>query len=181
VPSVSPVTGARNIPATPEQFTIPATPFQVTVSQGATFAEDAGVYDLTSGKFMSRGATATGAGVYAVNVVTGQYTFNTADSGHIVLISYAFSSATLGRTTTINNTTQSQSIPFKMRVYNPYQAIPGGATRLIGLDFPSVHFEELSLDFKVEDFMSHDLKGFASQDMIGGTMQTCIAYDSELG
>jgi hypothetical protein len=65
-----------------ESFTIPTTPFQVTVAQTATFLQDLGVIDLTAGKEMVEGATATGTGVYAVSA-SGVYTFNTADAGHI--------------------------------------------------------------------------------------------------
>jgi hypothetical protein len=51
----------------------------------------------------------------------------------------------------------------------------------VGLDFASVHFEELSLDFKVEDFAARGLKGFASQDMIGVTQRTVTYWSSEIG
>src|SRR4051812_8930659 len=117
IPNLTQVTGAPNV-AISEQFTIPSTPFQVTVANGATFKENAGVYDMTAGKWMKVGASASAAGIYSFNGVTGQYTFNTADSTHVVLISYTFSSATLGRTTTVNNTLQSQSVPYRVRLYN---------------------------------------------------------------
>jgi hypothetical protein len=53
--------------------------------------------------------------------------------------------------------------------------------RLVGLDFYSVHFEEIGFDFKTEDFAAVDLKGFASQDMIGVTQKVCDFWSSELG
>lgn len=176
VPGGTTVTGGRLVAIAEGPTTIPGTPFQVTVSQSANWAEDAGVLDLTAGVWMTRGATATGTGVYSV--AAGVYTFNTSDASHVVYISYAYTSASLGRTTTISNSIQSASTPFKLRVYDPYQ-VRGGTIRLAGLDFYSVHFEELSLDFKVEDFAAFGLKGVASQDMIGTSLKVCDAYDSE--
>lgn len=64
------------LPATSEAVTIPATPFRVNPVQAALFVEDAGVLDLTAGKWLTAvapGATPT-TGQYAVAtsaVVTG--------------------------------------------------------------------------------------------------------------
>jgi hypothetical protein len=161
--------------ATGEAGTIPTTPFQVTVANSAQFSEDGGVLDLTTGKWMNRGATSTATQVYAV--AAGIYTFNTADTGHLVSIVYSYTVASGVVTMTYNNTIQSQSVPFKLRVYNPYTL--NGASKLVGFDFQSAHFEKLSGAFKVEDFAEHDLEGFASQDMIGSTALIFKEYVGE--
>lgn len=82
------------------QTTVPSTPFQVTPTPpgSGTFYKDLGVVDLDAKKEMTCAATATGTGVYAVNESTGQYTFNTADATHNVLISYSYSVAGSGQT-----------------------------------------------------------------------------------
>src|SRR5438045_3993532 len=49
-------TGSRLI-APGEASAIPTTPFQITVTQSATFIEDAGVYNVTTGKWMTRSAS----------------------------------------------------------------------------------------------------------------------------
>lgn len=63
-------TSGQPLPVMSEPMTIPATPFQAIPVQGATFLEDAGLYDMTAGKWMvpvTRGTTPT----------TGQYTTTT--------------------------------------------------------------------------------------------------------
>src|SRR5216683_4974228 len=164
------------LPVIGEPITIAATN---TAANGATFIEDAGVYDFALNKWMDRVASGATTGQYSGPTAAGVYTFAAADIGHAANLYYSSSSATLGKTTTINNALQSQSVPFKLRVYTPY--LVAGAVRMVGLDFASVHFEELDLDFKVEDFSAHNLKGFASQDMIGSTQLTAKFFSSETG
>lgn len=165
------------LPAIAEQQTIATAAF--TVSQSAVFAEDGGVYDLTAGLWMTRVAAAPAVKQYS-GPAAGVYTCNAADNGHIVLVTYSYTPASpVGETTTVNNGIQDQSTAYKLRVYNPW--VVNGSTRLVGGDFASVHFEEIDLDFKVEDFAAKNLKAFASQDMIGGTLKTFTYWSSELG
>jgi hypothetical protein len=61
-----------------ERSAVPTTPFQVTVAQSATFSEDAGVFDVTAGKWLTQGRNRVRRrDQYAV--AAGVYTFNTAD------------------------------------------------------------------------------------------------------
>jgi hypothetical protein len=79
-----------------EAHTVPATPFQFTISppNSGVFSKDLGVkYNAltpvgTAGVALQRAATATGAGVYAVNEATGIYTFQTTDATALVVVSY---------------------------------------------------------------------------------------------
>jgi hypothetical protein len=165
------------LPAIAEQQTIAAAAF--TVSQSAVFAEDGGVYDLTAGKWMTRVASAPAVGQYS-GPAAGVYTCNATDNGHFVIATYSYTPASpVGETTTVSNAIQGQSTPYKLRVYDPW--VVNGATRLVGTDFLSVHFEEIDLDFKVEDFAVAHLKGFASQDMIGTSLNTMKYWSSEIG
>jgi hypothetical protein len=77
-----------------EAATIPATPFQVTAEQPyGRWASDEGVVYASTGTSLTQVASSPAAGQYAV--ASGLYTFNTADSGQEVLISYGYVPATL--------------------------------------------------------------------------------------
>jgi hypothetical protein len=164
-----------NFPAIGEQVTIAATN---TATNSATFVDDGGVYDLTAGLWMTRVASAPAAKQYS-GPAAGVYTFAGGDVGHVAYLNYTFSSATLGQTTTISNVLQSQSAAFKLRIYAPY--VVNGQNRCVGVDFQSVHSEEIDFDFKVEDFAAHALKFTATQDMIGSSALVAKLYTSELG
>lgn len=71
-----------------EAGSIPTTPFQVTVTQSATWDTDLGVRFSTSGLPLARVASGPAANQYSV--AAGVYTFNSADTGKGVLISYAY-------------------------------------------------------------------------------------------
>lgn len=159
---VTPVTGSTvGVPG--EISTIPTTPFQVTVANGGTFAQDHGVLDLTTNLWMTRAATATGTGVYAVNTTTGQYTFNTADSGHKVAIAYSYTSASLGKTIAVVNTNAALVTGIQMVVYGP-----GAAGRLCGVKFYSVFFPKIGFSLKPADFTAQNLEFFATEDGTSG-------------
>jgi hypothetical protein len=106
------------LPAIAEQQTIATAAF--TVSQSAVFTEDGGVLDLTAGKWMTRVASAPAAKQYS-GPAAGVYTCNAADNGHVVWVTYSYTPASpVGETTTVSNSIQSQAIPYKLRVYNPW-------------------------------------------------------------
>jgi hypothetical protein len=159
---VTPVAGSTvGVPG--EISTIPTTPFQVTVANGATFAADHGVLDLTTGLWMTRAATATGTGVYAVNATTGQYTFNTADSAHKVAIAYAYTSALLGKTVAVVNTNCVLATGIQMSVYGP-----GAAGKLFGVKFYSVFMPKIGFSLKPADFKAQNVEFFAAEDGTSG-------------
>lgn len=155
---ISSVTG-QTLPATGEAWTIPTTPFQVTVSQSATWVEDGGVLDYTTGKWMTRAASATGTGIYSV--AAGVYTFNTADAGHNISIVYSYT-GTGGFTLALNNATMGPSTGYAVRIYNQYTI--NGAVKAYGFKFPNVHFEKLSVAMKSEDWAEQSLDGIVAQD-----------------
>ena len=156
---------------TGELFTVPTTPFQVTVANGATFYEDLGVIDLTTGKQMARGATATGTGVYAVNTATGIYTFNTADASHNVSINYSYTGAAVGKTVSLNNTVMGQSTAFILAVYNVY----GG--KGFGWRFPAVHLPKLGLALKAEAYTEQDLEFIVVQDTASAKVMDLYTHE----
>jgi hypothetical protein len=138
-----------------ESGTIPTTPFQITVANSATWVADLGVLDTTTGLYMTRGATATGTGVYAV--AAGVYTFNTADASHTVKISYRYSVAGSGSTYTLDNSLMTSSTAFGMDLLET-------GMRVV---LPAVHIPKLSFGLKGEGWNEFGLDYEAVQDANG--------------
>ena len=137
-----------------ETSVIPTTPFQITVINGATFSVDLGVYNATTGLYMTRGATATGAGVYAVNTTTGVYTFNTADVGSKVRISYTYTATTTTNSTvTQTNPLLGAGIVFGLQLVNTTPVVVAGALvqKSLKLAFPAVQASKLNMPLKLDD------------------------------
>lgn len=148
------VTGVRDYAAT-----IPTTPFQVTVPNSATWTVDLGVRDTTTGLLMTRAATATGTGVYAV--AAGVYTFNTADSGHGVQISYEYSTAGSGSTITVTNSVMTTSTAFGMDLFNTTSG------KILTVRLPAVHIPKIGFGLKSEGWAEASLEYEAVADASG--------------
>jgi hypothetical protein len=103
-----------------EAASIPTTPFQVTVANAAHFTVDLGVTLASDGTVFVRVASSPAAGQYSVVVATGIYTFNTADTGKNIVISYLYTNATLGETLTVINTLQGPAGAFTGVMVFPY-------------------------------------------------------------
>jgi len=146
-----------------ERWTVPTTPFQVTVAQSATFSEDAGVLDVTAGKWLTRVASAPATGQYSV--AAGVYTFAAADTGHVVGITYGYTSASVGQTTTFMNQVQGPSTGYMTRLYNVFTI--GGVLKPVGFEFPLVHWSSLTLALKTGDWAEMNMEGLASEDATG--------------
>jgi hypothetical protein len=147
-----------DVPIIGETGTIPTTPFQITAAQGATFKRNYGVLDLTTGKMMARGATATGTGVYAVNEATGVYTFNTADSGHKVSLVYTYTAAAVGQTVAVVNSVMNIVTGVMLAAYGPKVG-----TSALGFVGYNVHFPKLGFNLKVDDFAKQNAEFFCAQ------------------
>lgn len=149
---------------------IPTTPFEITVTEGATFADDLGVIDLTAGKAMTAAATATGAGVYAVNASTGTYTFNTADAGHSILINYRATKATTGVTSAIASSAASSTAYFGLHCYAASAAKPWG------IYIPQARLPGLSAKFSKGGWSDTTMRFKAIKD---STNQFAYVYTAE--
>jgi hypothetical protein len=156
------VVGSK-LAAVSERQTIPTTPFQITVAQSATFSEDGGVLDVTGGKWLTRVAAGPTTGQYSV--AAGVYTFAAADVGHVVEITYAYTSATVGQTTTFSNQPMGASTGYLVRLYNVFAV--AGVLKPTGYEFPNVHFSKLSLALKTGDWAEVNMEGLAAQDSTG--------------
>jgi hypothetical protein len=84
---------------------VPASsPFTVTPLNAPHFVSDQGVTYAATGLPLVNVATLTAAGQYSFNPTTGVYTFNTADQGLSVLITYNYAASSTVATTTQNLT-----------------------------------------------------------------------------
>lgn len=137
-----------------ELATIPATPYQVTVANGATFSENLGVLDLTANKWLTVVASNPATGQYSVSAA-GVYTFAAADVGHNLAINYSYTSASIGKTTSLNNQVAGTTPIFALALYNEYTS--AGATRYMGVRFPAVVCPKLSLSMAPTKWTEQDL------------------------
>ena len=142
-----------------EAGTIPTTPFQITVANGATFAVDLGVYDVTSAKWLTRVASAPATGQYAVNVATGVYTFAAADVGHLVQFYYTYTAAGTGVTLNYTNQLMGSGALFTVNLIN-YNPVTG---KYLNLVYPAVQCFKLGMPMKLDDY-THAALDFSAQD-----------------
>jgi hypothetical protein len=144
-----------------ESSTIPATPFTVTVANGATFSVDLGVYNETTGKAMTRVASAPATGQYSVTTTTGAYLFASADVGSTVKISYTYGSTSTGSTIKFTNNLLGTGVVFGVELVTYYQGKSGS------LYFPAVQASKLSMPLKLDDFTLTTIDMAAQDDGSG--------------
>lgn len=120
------VTGQLSAIANLEQHTIAASPTDtVQVTNNTTFVQDLGVF--YTGQFNGNNAiqlvpvaSSPAQGQYVVNPTTGTYTFNGADAGQGVAISYEYTT-TAGHTLTMTNKLMGSGRPvFSLYLSQPY-------------------------------------------------------------
>jgi hypothetical protein len=164
------VSAGSDVPTIGETATIPTTPFIVTVVNGATMKRSYGVLDLTTGKMMTRGATATGTGVYAVNEATGAYTFAAADAGHKVSFVYTNTAAGAGVTVAVTNSVMNIATGVMLAAYGPKIG-----TTALGFVGYNVHFEGLGLALKIGDFATQNSDFFCAQSATSDAIYDLIS------
>jgi hypothetical protein len=111
-------------------LSVPGSPYQITVAppNAGVFMKDLGVYYADSGLQLMSVSVAPAVGQYQLNVSTGTYTFNAADTARSVKIAYLYTQSTGF------NFNAAQQIPgalptFEMILMNQYQ----GKQRLVYL------------------------------------------------
>ena len=147
-----------------ELQTIPGTPWQLTVANGATYADDLGVLDLTANKWLTRVASAPATGQYSVNTATGLYTFAAADTAHNLSINYSYAIAGSGKTTTLNNQLMGTTTNFALAAFDSNTI--GGLTRYFGWKFPAVVVPKLAHALKPNAYTDQDIEFSVRQDTV---------------
>lgn len=124
--------------------TVPAvTPFTVTVTNSATFLTDLGV-SYANGQNFQKVASPSAAGQYSV--AAGVYTFDTADAGASISITYTSTEATTGRTLTVTRQQMGFGPSFEMYLENSYQGTGNG------LHLFSCRISKLNVPVKQDDY-----------------------------
>lgn len=145
-----------------EAGSIPATPFQVTVSQGALFADDLGVVFTATGVPLTRVPTASTptTGQYKVSAA-GVYTFAAVDTLLAVLIDYSYTPASGGQLITLTNNLVGSLTSF-VGVFNMKYN-----NKQLQIRLNSCYSGKLSLASKIEDFMIPEFDFMAAADAAG--------------
>lgn len=160
------MTGGETRASIMEQGTIPSTPFTITAANGATFVKDLGVYDVTTGRMLTRVASAPATGQYSVSGV-GVYTYAAADTGHIVQASYTYTTAAaagVGSTIVVNNAALGNA-PAQTQLILPVSRATNG--KQLVKTYNSVVCTSMKQAFKNDDFMLTDLSFTAFADSAG--------------
>lgn len=144
---------------------VPSTPYQVTVANSANFSVDLGVYDFTTGLFLSRVASAPAAGQYSVSA--GVYTFNSGAATHSVRISYTYASSATGQKLTVTNSDMGTGVIFSLQLVEAFTGVAGKKT--LTMNFPAVQSPKLSMPMKLDDFALSQIE-LSAQDDGGGNV-----------
>ncbi len=122
----------------------------VTVTHSATYVDDLGVVNASTGTRMIRVASAPAVGQYSVG--GGTYTFNATDvaAAYTLWFSYSYTS-TSGVTVSYFNQLMGQATTFTCTFFNSY----GG--KFSGFKFFSVLLPKLGVTYKNDDFAMEDL------------------------
>jgi hypothetical protein len=138
-----------------EAWAIPATPYEATVTNAATFVDDAGVTYAATGLPLTLVASSPMQGQYAV--ADGVYTFSSADSGKGVLISYTYGVSAAGQKFAIANQLMGTTPTFKAKFYTSFQGLP------VSLQLNNCVSSKFGFGTKLEDFVlpEFDFEAFA--------------------
>ncbi len=146
-----------------EAGTVAATsPFTYAVANAATFADDDGVVYATSGLPLTRVASAPAAGQYSVSA--GVYTFNSADSGKAVLVTYTYTVSGTGQKFTVTNQLLGTTPTFQALFYTTFQG------QAISLKLNNCTSSKLSFQTKLEDFTMPEFDFSCFADASGNVM-----------
>lgn len=137
-----------------------------TVTNGATYATDFGLYNTVTGLWMTRVASAPAAGQYAVNTTTGVYTTNAAQNAQLLRASYSYASAATGSTVTYGNQLIGASVTFRVSLVGKFKAADG-ITRSYYKNYAAVQCFKLNQSMKLDDWLMPQLDMSAQDDGSG--------------
>ena len=132
----------------------------VTAANGATFVQDLGVIDRTTGNLMERVAATPAAGQYMVSAA-GVYTFSAGDNGKNVLLNYQYNVAANGKKIIIAQNLIGVAPKFKVVLSTKYDG------QQLDLQLNACVASKLSFATKQEDFAMPDFEFSAFADDAG--------------
>jgi len=129
-----------------ETGTVPAmSTYTVTVTNGATFYMDLGVYIQSTGVPLTQVASAPASGEYSVSGA-GVYTFNAAQAGVAMFFNYLYTDAAAGKTIEIENLLMGNTPKFQIVLSQEYNS------KFLTLVLYSCVSEKLSMPLKQDDY-----------------------------
>lgn len=164
---VTPVAG-QLATAFAEAGTIPtSSPFTLSVVNATGFSDDGGVVYLSTGLPMIKVASAPAAGEYSVSA--GEYSFNGADAGKGVLLSYTYSLSGSGQKFTVRNQLLGSTPTFQAQFYTTFQG------QSVSLMLNNCTSSKLSIKTKLEDFVMPEFDFSCFADGAGNVMTWSFA------
>ncbi len=159
---VAPVSG-QVATAFAEQGTVTAG--AVTVANAAQFVDDLGVsYQAAPGLPLTKVASAPAVGQYAS--AAGVYTFNTGDTGKVVLVTYTYNIAGAGQKIVLTNQLLGFTPTFQANLYTTFQGNP------VTLKLPNCASSKLGFPTKIDDYTIPEFDFSIYADPASGTIGT---------
>lgn len=151
-----------------EAQSVPAvTPFTVSVANAASWQDDYGVVYAATGLPLAKATSAPAAGQYSV--AAGVYTFNAADAGKGVLISYTYTLAGAGQQLTLTNPLLGTTPTFQAQLYTSFQG------KAVSVKLFNCVSSKLSFATKLEDFVIPELDFDIFANAAGNVLQWSFA------
>jgi hypothetical protein len=151
-----------------EAQSVPAsTPFTVSVTNAGQWQDDCGVVYAASGLPLTKVASAPAAGQYSV--AAGVYTFNAADAGAAVLISYTYTVTSSGQQLTLANPLLGTTPTFQAQLYTSFQGKP------VNVKLFNCVSSKLTFATKLEDFVIPELDFDIFANAAGNVLQWSFA------
>jgi hypothetical protein len=129
---------------------------QVTVANAGTIVTDYGVIYAATGQQFVKVGSAPAVGQYSYSA--GTYTFNTADNGVSVLVSYTYTNAGRGVTITLTNQYMGYAPEFRAFLFNTFR------NQIMGVELYCCTMGSFNIPTKQEDFWVSDVDFEASTD-----------------
>lgn len=142
-----------------ETSAVPGTPWTITVTNSATWLDDLGVFDNTTGLYLKRVASGPVTGQYSVTA--GAYLFAAADTTHSMSISYSYTAAAAGQTNALTNLLMGSSTVYQATLFNTFRS------KNVGVKLYAITIPKLAFAFKSEDYTEQDLDFEAFADTSG--------------
>ncbi len=148
-----------------------ASPYTATVANAGSFDQNLGVAYASTGLQLTQVTSGPAQGQYSV--AAGVYTFNAADSGKALLITYSYTQSTAGSKAVIGNKLMGVAPTFQIDFY---QTNPNIAGAQWSLRLYSCISSKLGLASKLEDFTipELDFEAFANASNNLGEINTAI-------
>lgn len=130
----------------------------ITTTFNATIQENWGVQYANTGQELILVNVAPNVGQYEYNSVSGLYTFNGADAGNTMAISYTYSQVNVGVTIQLANQLMGYAPELKMLLYNRFRG------KYLAIELNDVTLGSMNIPTKLEDFWIADFDGSANAD-----------------